>query len=160
MNFRFREKSSPSSYVNSTVQSLQQYPIEEVLSAPRLVSEWRPDLINDVMTYLKPENIRVHVLAKAFEAEADSVESWYGTKFKKEKIPEELIVQWNNAGTNDAFHLPEKNEFIPSKFDIKPHDKVEKFPTIIEDSPLFRVWFKQDDEFLYPKATMTFDFVR
>ncbi|XP_058795185.1 insulin-degrading enzyme isoform X2 [Phymastichus coffea] len=159
MNFRFREKSSPSNYVDSTVQSLQQYPIEEVLSAPRLVSEWRPDLINDVMTYLKPENIRVHVLAKAFENEADSVEPWYGTKYKKEKIPDELIARWSNAGENDAFHLPEKNEFIPSKFDIKPHDKVDKFPVIIEDNPLFRVWFKQDDEFLYPKASMTFDFV-
>lgn len=38
--------------------------------------------------------------------------------------------------------------------------QVEKFPTIIEDTPLIRLWFKKDDEFLVPKARMIFDFVR
>lgn len=95
-----------------------------------------------------------------YETDADSVEPWYGTKYKKENIPEELIQRWNNAGTNEAFQLPEVNEFLPTKFDIKPIEKAEKFPTIVEDNPFIRTWFKQDDEFLLPKATMTFDFVR
>ncbi|XP_031777802.1 insulin-degrading enzyme isoform X2 [Nasonia vitripennis] len=159
MNFRFKEKASPRSYVNVTVQSLQDYPIEEVLSASRLFTQWRPDLINELNNYLVPEKIRVQVVAKAYEANADSVEPWYGTKYKKEKIPEDLIQRWNNAGTDEAFQLPEKNEFIPTKFDIKSIEKAEKFPTIIEDNPFIRTWFKQDDEFLLPKATMTFDFV-
>ncbi|KAJ8667813.1 hypothetical protein QAD02_009476 [Eretmocerus hayati] len=159
MNFRFKEKSSPSSYVTSTVKCLQQYPIEEVLSAPRLITEWRPDLIKELESCFVPEKARIHVVAKAYEAEANSVEPWYGTKYKKEKIPEELIQKWNNVGLNEAFHLPDKNEFIPTKFEIKPHDKVDKFPVISEVTPFVRMWFKQDDEFLVPKATMTFDFV-
>lgn len=77
-----------------------------------LVSEWRPELINNIMSYLKQENIRVHVLT--FGDETDIGKSWYGTQFEKEKITEELIVRWNNADTNDAFHLPQKNEFIPA----------------------------------------------
>lgn len=124
MNFRFKEKSSPRSYVSSTVRHLQEYPIEEVLSAPRLFTEWRPDLINDLAQYLVPEKIRVQVVAKAYEAEANSVESWYGTKYKKEKIPDEVIKKWNNAELNESFYLPEKNEFVPTKFEIKPNEKV------------------------------------
>ena len=34
------------------------------------------------------------------------------------------------------------------------------FPVIIQDTPLSRVWFKQDDEFLLPKANLSFEFVR
>ncbi|XP_014206136.1 insulin-degrading enzyme isoform X2 [Copidosoma floridanum] len=159
MNFRFKEKSTPRNCVNATVVALQEYPIEEVLSAPRLITEWRPDLINELESYLVPENVRIHVVGKMFEAEANSVEPWYGTKFREEKIPAEQIHKWKNSGLNEAFHLPDKNEFVPTKFDIKPHDKVDKFPVIIEDTPFVRMWFKQDDEFLLPKATMVFDFV-
>lgn len=124
MNFRFKEKTSPRNYVKMTVLSLQEYPIEEVLSAPRLLTEWKPDLISDLEQYLVPNKIRVHVVSKSCEACADSVEPWYGTKYKKEKIPDEIITRWKNAGYNDALKLPEKNEFIPKKFDIKPIEKV------------------------------------
>lgn len=160
MNFRFKEKSSPRSQVNSTAQALQEFPVEEVLSAPRLFTEWKPELIELVTSFLTPQNIRVQVVAQAYEDIATEVEPWYQTKFKKENIPADLIEKWSNAGLNSDFKLPEKNEFIPTEFDIKLDNSiVEKFPTIIEDSPLMRVWFKQDDEFLLPKANLTFDFV-
>ncbi|XP_033214183.1 insulin-degrading enzyme isoform X2 [Belonocnema kinseyi] len=160
MNFRFKEKNSPRNYVSSTVQALQEFPISEVLSAPRLFTEWRPELIDLVLGYLTPENIRVQVVAQAFEEMATEVEPWYQTKFKKEKIPASIIEKWSNAGFNSELKLPAKNEFIPTEFDIKlDNSVVDKFPVIIEDTPLMRVWFKQDDEFLLPKANLTFDFV-
>ena len=128
MNFTFKEKSSPRIYVNATVQYLQDYPIEEVLTAPLLYTEWKPELIMSLENYLVPEKIRVHVVAKAFEDIADAVEPWYGTKYKKEKISNEILEKWENAGKlkklNQAFHLPEKNEFIPTKFDIKTASQV------------------------------------
>lgn len=124
MSFKFKDKSSPQACVKDTVTSLQQYPIEEVLTASCLYSEWRPDLINILKDYLVPDKIRVHVVGKAFESQADSVEQWYGTKFRKEKIPIEQIEKWKCAGINEALHLPKKNEFIPTIFDIKPREKV------------------------------------
>ncbi|XP_015602966.1 insulin-degrading enzyme isoform X2 [Cephus cinctus] len=160
MNFRFKEKSSPRSYVYATVQTLQEYPMEEVLSAPQLYTEWNPELINLVVDHLTPQNIRVQVVGKQFENIATESEYWYGTKYKKEKISEDIISKWSNAGLNKDLRLPMKNEFIPTRFDIKAHEsEVEKFPVIVEDTPLMRVWFKQDDEFLVPKANLTFDFV-
>ncbi|XP_012283502.1 insulin-degrading enzyme isoform X2 [Orussus abietinus] len=159
MNFRFKEKLSARSYVNSTVLTLQHYPIEEVLVAQRLFFEWRPDLIDCLMESLTPDKIRVYVIAQQYENIAIESESWYGTKYTKEKVTTDILNKWKNAGINNELQLPAKNEFIPTKFDIKPHDSVDKFPVIIEDTPLFRVWFKQDDEFLVPKATLTFNFV-
>ena len=119
MNFRFKEKNSPRNYVSSTVQALQEFPINEVLSAPRLFSEWRPELIDLVIGYLTPQNIRIQVVAQAFEEIATEVEPWYQTKFKKEKIPSNIIERWSNVGLNSDLTLPAKNEFIPTEFDIK-----------------------------------------
>lgn len=55
--------------------------------------------------------------------------------------------------------LPDPNHFIPTDFSLLPIDDAEKtHPTIIHDTPLMRVWFKQDAEFLKPKTFMGFDF--
>lgn len=158
-NFRFKEKSSPRTYVYSTVQALHEYPMNEVLCAEHILSEWRPDLIDEIMTYLSPKNIRIHAVAKAYEDIVNESESWYGTKYKKEKVSEETMDMWNVAGYNTDLKLPPKNEFIATAFDIKPHNNVEKFPIILEDTPLVRLWFKKDDEYLVPMARMMFDFI-
>ncbi|XP_039310540.1 insulin-degrading enzyme isoform X2 [Solenopsis invicta] len=159
INFRFKEKCLPHNYVKSTVQALRKYPMNHVLCAERIFTEWRPDLIKYIMKYLTPQNVRIHVAAKAYENIANETESWYGTKYKKEKISEETMNMWNNVGFNGDLKLPQKNEFIPAMFDIKPHTKVEKFPIISEDTPFVRLWYKKDDEFLVPKVNMVFDFV-
>ncbi|KAL7290058.1 hypothetical protein TKK_0015787 [Trichogramma kaykai] len=159
LNFRFKEKSQPRNWVKITVSALSEYPIEEVLTGPRLINEWRPDLIKDLSKYFVPEKVRVSVISKHFESIVDSVEPLYGTKYKMEKIPEETIQKWSKVELNKALAMPEKNEFIPSNFAIKPMGQLEKFPVIIEDTPFIRLWYKKDDEFLLPKAVMTFDFV-
>lgn len=40
---------------------------------------------------------------------------------------------------------------MPEDADLSKH------PNIIKDSPILRVWHKQDNHFLKPKACMTFD---
>ncbi|CAK9808752.1 Insulin-degrading enzyme [Anthophora quadrimaculata] len=160
MNFRFKEKSIPCDDVSSIARILYDYPMEEILVVPHLFPLWEPDLIWWVMKFLKPEDVRIHVIGKLYEDIANETEKWYGTKFKKEKIPQDIINKWINAGLNTDLKLPPKNEFIPEKFDLKPLDSnITKFPMIIEDTPLLRLWFKQDDEFFVPKANLFINFV-
>ncbi|XP_025073712.1 insulin-degrading enzyme-like [Pogonomyrmex barbatus] len=159
INFRFKEKCLPLRYVSSTVHDLQEYPITDVLCAERVFNEWRPDLIEEIMKYLTPENIRIHLAAKIYENIANETESWYGTKYKKEKVSKETMDMWNNTGYNSDLKLPSKNEFIATKFDIKPETNIETFPIILEDTSFIRLWYKKDNEFLVPKTRMIFDFV-
>lgn len=126
MNFRFKEKSSPRNYVSSIVQSLQEYPMNDVLCAEHVFPEWRPDLIEQIMKYLTPQNVRIHVVAKAYENIANETEIWYGTKYKKEKLSKEIMDMWNQAGYSTDLKLPSKNEFIANMFDIKSETKVIK----------------------------------
>jgi hypothetical protein len=46
------------SELNKFLSFVQDYPLEEVLSGCYLISSWRPDLIEMVLGYLTPENIR------------------------------------------------------------------------------------------------------
>jgi hypothetical protein len=45
---------------------LQNYPIEEVLTAEHLVIDWRPDLVKEVLDIILPENIYIIIEAKKF----------------------------------------------------------------------------------------------
>lgn len=160
MNFRFKEKSIPCDDVSSIARILYDYPMEEILVISHLFPLWEPDLIRWVMEYLKPEDVRLHIIGKLYEDIANETEKWYGTKFKKEKIPQDIINKWINAGLNTDLKLPPRNEFIPEKFDLKPlESNITKFPMIVEDTPLLRLWFKQDDEFFVPKANLFINFV-
>jgi insulysin len=135
--------------------------MEDVLSCMYLFSEWKPDIIETIWKDFVPEKIRIVVLAKQYESELNQVEPWYGTKYKVAKLPEEVLEKWRNAGLSDDLKMPEKNEFIPTDFQLYPIDKdITEHPSIIQDTALTRVWFKQDETFLLPKANVMFDFVR
>ncbi|CAD6233778.1 GSCOCG00007274001-RA-CDS [Cotesia congregata] len=162
VDFNFKEKLLPRTTVNVTVRALQKYPFEEVLTGPYLPTEWRPDLINTVVDCLVPEKIRIHVVGKVYQNIADQLEFWYGTKYAIQVIPKEIIESWRNSGLSDELKIPNANEFIPESFEIKCNsnrEEINKFPKIILDTRLMRVWFKQDDEFKIPKVNLTFDFV-
>ena len=159
MQFRFKDKETPLSLVSVVVRSMQLYPLEEVLSAPFLVTEWRPDLITKLLNEFIPEKVRIVIVGQKLEPKCTESEYWYGTKFYTEKISKSILDDWKNCGINENFYLPRENPFIPTDFDLLPIEKdVTEFPIIINDTPYMRVWFKQDTEFLKPKTIMIIDF--
>ncbi|XP_018347273.1 PREDICTED: insulin-degrading enzyme-like [Trachymyrmex septentrionalis] len=155
INAHFIEKISPLTYVLLKVRELQKVTMNDSACAD---SNWRPNLIEEIMGYLIPQNIIIYITAKAYENIADEIECWYGTKYKKVKLSKEIIDTWNSPGFNDDLKLPVKNAFIATTFDIKPQTNVDKFPIILEDTLFVRLWYKKDDEFLVPKAKMIFAF--
>lgn len=159
MQFRFKDKETPLSLVSNVVHSMQVYPMEEVLTAPYLISEWRPDLIEELIKELAPEKCRIVVIGQKLEPIASSTEFWYGTKYHYEKMDENVLKDWQNCGHNENLKLPQPNPFIPTDFSLHPiENDVQKYPTVIYDTPIMRLWFKQDTEFLKPKTIMNFDF--
>ncbi|XP_024660410.1 insulin-degrading enzyme isoform X2 [Maylandia zebra] len=157
--FRFKDKERPRGYTSKIAGLLHYYPLEEVLAAEYLLEEFRPDLIEMVLDKLRPEHVRVAVVSKSFEGQTDITEEWYGTQYKQEAISEETIKKWANADLNGKFKLPMKNEFIPTNFEIYPLEKDSpSVPTLIKDTAMSKVWFKQDDKFFLPKACLNFEF--
>uniref|UniRef100_A0A3B3DJ11 Insulin degrading enzyme n=1 Tax=Oryzias melastigma TaxID=30732 RepID=A0A3B3DJ11_ORYME len=157
--FRFKDKERPRGYTSKVAGLLHYYPLEEVLAAEYLLEEFRPDLIEMVLDKLLPENVRVAVVSKSFEGQTDKTEEWYGTQYKQEAISNQTIQKWASADLNGKFKLPMKNEFIPTNFEIYPPPKDSPpVPTLIKDTAMSKVWFKQDDKFFLPKACLNFEF--
>ncbi|KAJ8025523.1 Insulin-degrading enzyme [Holothuria leucospilota] len=159
MKFRFKDKERASAYVTKLCHQLHFYPMNEVLFAPYCMDEYKPELIEMILSLLTPDNIRVACISQSFQGKTDEVEKWYGTEYRLCQIPEETIERWKNIGLNRKFHLPGRNEFIPTNFDICEIDKdLTQVPTLIYESPISKLWFKQDGTFQMPKACMYFEF--
>lgn len=161
MLFRFKDKESPMSYATNLASSLRDYPLEEILTGPWIMKEFRPDLVQDVLNRLTPQNVYVMAVAKKFEEKANLEEKWYGTKYCSEKIPAEKLESWSNAPLNKNLNLPGPNEFIPSEFDLAERDTDHHLganvPSIIKETETTRLWYLQDDEFKLPKACLTLE---
>lgn len=89
--FRFKDKERPRGYTSKIAGKLHYYPLNGVLTAEYLLEEFRPDLIDMVLDKLRPENVRVAIVSKSFEGKTDRTEQWYGTQYKQEAIPEDVI---------------------------------------------------------------------
>ena len=109
MLFRFKDKESPQSYVTNLASNLREYPIEEVLTGPWLIEDFKPELIEDILNRLIPKNVYIMVVAKQFENIAKDEEKWYGTKYCREKIPQEKLDLWSNAPLHDKLYVSIKN---------------------------------------------------
>ncbi|XP_058128643.1 insulin-degrading enzyme [Anopheles coustani] len=159
MLFRFKDKESSLSVVTNAVTAMHVFPLEDVLTAHCLISEWRPDLIEDLMRKLIPRKARIIIVGQQCSSLTNAEELWYGTKYGVHKIEASILEYWSSADINNNLQLPEPNPFIPTNFDLLPIDNdVDTFPTVIYDTPMIRLWFKQDVEFLKPKTMMNFDF--
>ncbi|CAI9736365.1 insulin-degrading enzyme-like [Octopus vulgaris] len=159
MTFRFKDKENPRNYVVHLTDNLQTFEMTDVLCGEDIWREYRPDLINEILALLIPETVRIFVIAKSFDGKTDQKEHYYGTDYKVEKIEESVLETWRNCETHENLQLPIPNEFIPTNFEIFKREKDSSpLPEIIKDSTMSRLWFKQDDKFLLPKAYLSFEF--
>ncbi|XP_046548482.1 insulin-degrading enzyme-like [Haliotis rubra] len=158
MAFRFKDKERPRGYVSSLSGMIHDYRMPEVLSGSYTVTEYKPDLVQLVIDKLVPENMKCIIIAQKFKGMTDQKEKWYGTDYSESSIPAEMIRKWSDCGLHESLRLPQRNEFIPTNFDIVTREpESSAVPDIIRDDAMCRFWFKQDDEFLLPKACMTFE---
>lgn len=114
-------------------------------------------MVTELLNLLVPDTMRVMVIAQKFNELTNQKEPWYGTDFLTEKIPEASLSKWKSVKPHPNLAVPPKNEFIPSNFELVAREENNPtHPMIIKDSPVVRMWFKQDDEFLRPKGQLKF----
>lgn len=129
------------------------------------MEEYRPELISEMLSYLTPENCNIFLICKSFTGKTNLKEKYYGAEHTIEDIDKELFAKLKNSGLNEKFTLPEKNELIPSEFDIlrddfetdESKDKAKMpMPKQLFQDALNRVWYCKDNYFLKPKVFFSF----
>ncbi|GES66360.1 a-pheromone processing metallopeptidase Ste23 [Aspergillus terreus] len=162
VEFRFKQK-SPASRFTSRLSSVMQKPLpREWLLSGSLLRTYNPDLIKKALSYFRPDNFRMIIVSQDYPGDWDSKEKWYGTEYKVESIPQDFMADIQKAleTTPDTrlpdLHMPHKNEFVPTRLSVEKKETPEpqKVPKLIRHDDHVRLWFKKDDRFWVPKATV------
>lgn len=66
MQFRFKEKERPSNYASALAKDLRLHDFDNLLSAQYELLDFRPDLINEILSCLIPSRLRLMVSSKGF----------------------------------------------------------------------------------------------
>lgn len=165
IDFRFRQK-EPASRFTSHMSSVMQrpYPREWLLSAGTLIREFDPVVIRKALDCLRPDKFRIFITAQTSPGdigEMNQTEKWYGTEYRVDKISKDFLSEIQALYGKDAkkipeLHMPHKNEFIPTDFNVQKKEVKEpaKAPVLLRNTESMRVWHKKDDTFWVPKAAL------
>ncbi|EUC29549.1 hypothetical protein COCCADRAFT_8266 [Bipolaris zeicola 26-R-13] len=161
VEFRFKQKSPPSRTASGLAGIMQKpYDRKMLLSGPAVIRKFDANLINEAMSYLRPDNFRLTIISQDFPGGWDQKEKWYGTEYKIERIPGDFLAEIKEAFESKSrpaeLHFPHKNEFIPTRLDVEKKEVAQpsKEPKLIRHDDNVRIWWKKDDQFWVPKANV------
>lgn len=163
VDFKFKQK-TPASRFTSKISSVMQRPLprEWLLSGLSRLRKFDPVHIRKGIECLRPENLRMTIISRDFPGKWDKKEKWYGTEYTSEKIPNEFLEELKKAALSSPaeriskLHLPHKNQFIPTKLEVEKKEVKEPAvaPKLIRNDGMVRTWYKKDDRFWVPKASL------
>ncbi|KAL5340647.1 Metalloenzyme, LuxS/M16 peptidase-like protein [Aspergillus crustosus] len=162
VEFKFKQK-SPASRFASRLSTVMQKPLpREWLLSGSLLRKFDPEGIKNAFSYLRADNFKLTVVAQDYPGDWNTKEKWYGTEYKVEDVPKDFLAEIRAAlGTTPEsrlpeLHIPHKNEFVPTRLSVEKKEVSEpaKTPKLIRHDDHVRLWFKKDDRFWVPKATV------
>lgn len=150
IDYRFVEVDDPASMVNFLATEIDKYPKDELLPALYLVERYAPDLIDDVLNRLTPDNVLV-ILAGAIVT-TDKLTPYLGSEYSLTALNEDVTNNWKADVANASEWLPSRNEFLPDDFELVATDQAE-IPQRILTGPGFELWHQTDTSFDVPRAS-------
>ncbi len=163
VEFRFRQKSPAAKFTSSTSAVMQKpIPRQWLLSSLSKYRKFDPRAIANAMQFMREDNFRLMIVSQDYPGDWNEKERWYGTDYRVQKIPLEVLEEFRKALTSAAnerpadLHLPHRNEFIPTRLDVDKADIKEpaKIPKLLRNDDQMRLWWKKDDAFWVPKANV------
>ncbi len=162
LGFRYQEPGDPLSYVSSMSRRLQEYPPAELITAVSTYESFAPELILQVLDALRPQNALVTFTSRSVSG--DRVDPLYGESYSFTPLSAEQIARWDQYPQDPALAMAPPNPFIPENLQIKPFagtpapadvPSAAVKPEVLVDEGGVRLWFKQDNEFLTPRANFS-----
>ena len=150
LDFRFEEKTPASVYAMILSSKLLRYPPAEVLRGGKVLLEWKPELMEELLGYLRPDNLAITLVDP--EVETDKVEAFYQVPYRVAGIDSKLLAQWRGAKPDDWLALPEPNPFMPDKVELKTAGQAMDAPVALAREPGDMLWYQKDKDFGLPKA--------
>ena len=150
IGFKFKEKAPALSYVRSLSSSLHDFEPNEVLSAFYQLNDFNPELIEEYLSYLKPENLLVSL--KAQDLKTDNETTWFKAPYAVNPLSISLTNKLKKAAPGKDLALPEPNAFIPDNTDLLASES-DPIPKRFDAAEGIELWHATDTEFGTPKST-------
>ncbi|KAF5005938.1 hypothetical protein FDECE_7652 [Fusarium decemcellulare] len=162
--FKFKKHGSPLKFTSAT-SLLMQKPLPREWLLSDVYGRFRifeAKHVEEAWATLRPDNFRMVIVSRNYPGNWDQKEKWYGTEYRHEKIPEDLMEQIRKAASLspanrlDALHLPLRNRFIPERLEVEKTDVKEPAlcPRVVRNDSIARTWWKKDDTFWVPRANV------
>ncbi|HET8850140.1 MAG TPA: insulinase family protein [Marinobacter sp.] len=152
IDFRFRERSEPVREAMRLASLLKDYPPEDILSAPWLMSRYAPDQYRDILARLTPDNLKVWVSAPDQNFDNPMFTEWFKTRWQRE--PLQLNTQ-ANPELASQLSLPGANPFVPEDLELVAGATM-AHPTLLGEKNGMEIWYARDTRFGTPKANVFF----
>ena len=145
IGFRFQENSNPMGFVYQMAPRINEYPPADLLVAPYLMEEFDAKLINEYLSYIRPDNLLQQIVSA--DVEGDQIEPWFKVPYslKKGPIPNAPLAE-------QPLSLPAPNPYLPEDLDLKTADENGIFLAV--DKPGMQIWLDTDVEFRTPRANL------
>ncbi|HDZ38029.1 MAG TPA: peptidase M16, partial [Marinobacter sp.] len=153
IDFRFREQGEPLQEAMRLSSQLQDYPAEDILSAPWLMERYAPDQYRDILSMLTPDNVMAYLLAPQLELKNPNFTKWYETPWQIEPLDTEALKTKAPIALAEALHLPAPNPFVPENLTMVPGKTMDK-PEWLGNNDGMAIWFARDTRFDTPKANV------
>eukprot|EP01125_Pyxidicula_operculata_P014818 TRINITY_DN4988_c0_g1_i1.p1 TRINITY_DN4988_c0_g1~~TRINITY_DN4988_c0_g1_i1.p1 ORF type:complete len:953 (-),score=186.42 TRINITY_DN4988_c0_g1_i1:40-2898(-) len=162
IKFRFKDTIDPYSYAPKLTSDMHLYPVDHLLTGSDIEFDWEPELIQQVLNALTPDNCRFTIFSKSYDGKTDKVEKWYGIHYFEEPVPENLLAKWRDPELTAGLNLPQPNPFIADDFSSRcpevPQSDALVPPTQYTTNTAM-LWYKYDAKFLIPKAYQIISFI-
>ncbi|KAG1761690.1 Metalloenzyme, LuxS/M16 peptidase-like protein [Suillus occidentalis] len=168
--FQFATKENAESYAVSLSERLgKPVPPELVLRGAVIPCEWNSEdgeqEVREILEDMRITTGRAVLMARKEELERISTnehwehEKWYGTGYRVERWDPSFVEQAEGPNDITELYLPGANEFIPTNLEVEKRDVLEpaKRPYLIKQTPMGSVWYKKDDQFWLPKASLVLE---
>ncbi|WP_133407521.1 insulinase family protein [Parashewanella tropica] len=148
--FDYQEPVKAIELVSHLSINLQHYPVEDVIYGDYRMNGLFESETNTLLAQLKPENMRLQVIAP--EVEAQICSKWYKAEYRVDDINQWLIQRCKSPHVRAELTLPAPNPFIIEKARPRLTDYPHTTPTILKDGKGFRLWYQKDQQFNVPKG--------
>ena len=153
LDFRFQEKIPVSSYAMRLSSKLLHYPATDVLRGGKVLEEWKPELVKELLAQLRPDNMTLTLVDPKLKT--TKVEPYYQVAYDITPIKTDWLKAWKNVEKLAALSLPKPNPFMPEKVALKPSVNASAIPVAVDKQSGYATWYQQDTEFGVPRAVFT-----
>ncbi|KAG2260722.1 hypothetical protein Bca52824_080016 [Brassica carinata] len=115
MDFRYVEEQVADDYATELSENMLAYPVGDYV-----YQTWDPKMIEDLMGFFTPKNMRIDVVLKSIKSEEFQTEPWFGSRFIEEDVPfqsppkciidEPLMKFWYKL--DETFKVPRANTYF------------------------------------------------